>query len=88
MEVRGEDALRGGVVGRYAAGWFSVVEFGQCGHDGGCLVAANEDAACFCFVCGGDDILQGFANDLVGAVERRASRGGVAEVEDAGDSTV
>ena len=62
-------------------------EFGQCGDDGDCLVAANEDAACFYFGCGGDDVLQGFANDLDGAVERRASGGGVAEVEVSGDAT-
>ena len=30
---------------------------------------------------------RGFADDLDGAVERRASDGGVSEVEDAGDST-
>ena len=66
-----------------------MVEFGQCGDDGDCLLAADEDATCFCFCfdCGGDDVLQGFANDLDGAVEPRASGGSVAEVEDAGDAT-
>ena len=88
-EVRGEDAFHGGVVGRYAgsAGWLWVVEFGQCGDDGDCLLAADEDAACFCFGCGGDDVLQGFENDLDGYIDWRASGGGVAEVEDAGDET-
>ena len=62
-----------------------MVDFGQCGDDGYCLLVANEYAACFCFGCGGDGVLQSFANDLVGAVERRSSRGGVAEVEDDGD---
>ena len=66
----------------------SAVEFGQCVDDEDCLMAANEDSACFCFGCGGDDVLQGFANDLDGAVERRASGGGVAEVEDAVKATV
>ena len=90
MEVSGEDAFRGGVVGRYAgsAGWLSVVDFVQCGDDGDCLLAADEDAACFCFGCGRDDVLQGFSNDLDGAVERRASGSGIAEVEDADDVTV
>ena len=89
MEVSGEDAFRGGVVGRYAgsACWLLVVEFRQRGDDGDCLLAANEDAACLCFGCGGDDVLEGFANDLDGAVERRASGVVVAEVEDAGDAT-
>ena len=64
-----------------------MVEFGKCGDDGDCLLADDEDAACFCFGCGGDNVLQGFANDLDGAVDRRASDGGVAEVEDAGDAT-
>ena len=65
-----------------------MVEFRQCGDDGYCLLAADEDATCFCLGCGGDDVLQGFENDLDSAVERRASRGGVAEVEDADDATV
>ena len=47
----------------------------------------NEDAACFCFSCRGDDVLQVFSNDLYVAVERRASGGGVAGVDDAGDAT-
>ena len=64
-----------------------MVEFRQRGDDGDCLLAANEDAACFCFVCGGDDVLEGFTNDLDGTVERRASCGGVAELEGAGDTT-
>ena len=89
MEVGGEDAFRGGVVSRYAgsAGWLWVVEFEQHGDDGECLLAADENAACFCFGCGGNDVLQGFANDLDGSVERRASVGGVDEVEDDGDAT-
>ena len=67
-------------MGRYVGsdGWLLVVEFGQCGDDGDCVLAADEDDASFCFSCGGDDVLQGFANDLDGAVERRASDGGVA----------
>ena len=71
-EVGGEDAFHGGVVGQYAvyAGWLLVVEFGQRGDYGDCLLAADEDAACFCFGCGRDDVLEGFANDLDGAVER------------------
>ena len=64
-----------------------MVEFRQCGDDGDCLLASDEDAACFCFGCGGDDVLEGFENDLDGAVERRASSGGVSELEDAGDVT-
>ena len=42
-EVGGEDAFCGGIVGRYAvsAGWMSVVEFGQRGDDGDCLLAAS-----------------------------------------------
>ena len=89
MEGSGEDAFCGGFVGRYAGstGWLRVVEFGQCGDDGECLLAADEYAACFCFGCGGDDVLQVFANDLDGAVEQMASGGGVYEVEDAGDAT-
>ena len=89
MEGSGEDAFCGGFVGRYAGstGWLRVVEFGQCGDDGECLLAANEDGTCFWFGCGGDNVLQGFENDLDGAVDRRASGGGVAEVEDAGDAT-
>ena len=62
-----------------SAVWLWVVEFGQRGDDGDCLLAANEDAVCFCFGCGGNDVLQGFANDLDGAVEQRASDGGVSE---------
>ena len=89
MEVSCEDAFQGAFVSRYAgsAGWLWVVEFGQCGDDGDCLLAADEYSTCFCFRCGGDDVLQGFANDLDGAVERRASGGGFAEVEDAGYAT-
>ena len=91
MEVSCEDAFQGAVVSRYAgsAGWLWVVEFGQCGDDGVCLLAADDDATCFffCFGCGGDNVLQGFANDLDGAVERRASCGSVADAEDAGDAT-
>ena len=64
-----------------------VVEFGQCGDDGNGLLAADKDATCFCFGCGGNNVLQGFANNLDGSVERRSSGGGVAEVEDAGDAT-
>ena len=64
-----------------------MVEFEQCGDDGDCLLAADEDAACFYFGCRGDDVLQGFTNDLDGAVERRASEGCVVEAEDAGDAT-
>ena len=64
-----------------------MVEFGQCGDDGDCLVAADEDAACLCFGYGGDDVLQGFTNDLDSTIERRASGGGISEVEDAGDAT-
>ena len=64
-----------------------VVEFRQSGDDEDCLLAADEDAACFCFGCGGNDVLQGFSNDSGGSVERRASGGGVAEVEDAGNAT-
>ena len=63
-----------------------MVEFGQRGDDGDFLLAANEDAACFCFGCRGNNVLQGFANDLDGSVERRASGGGIAEVEDAGNA--
>ena len=51
------------------------------------LLDADEDAACFCFGCGGENVLEGFANDLYGAFERRVSVGGVAELEDAGDTT-
>ena len=64
-----------------------MVDFGQCGDDGYCLLAANEDAAYFCLGCGRDKVLKGFANDLDGAVEKSASGGGVAEVEDCGDAT-
>ena len=64
-----------------------MVEFGQCGDDGDCLLAADEDAACFYFGCRGDNVLEVFTNDLDGAVERRASGCGVAEVEDSGDAT-
>ena len=64
-----------------------MFEFGQCGDDGDCLLATDEDVACFCFGCGGENVLQGFANDLDVAVERRAPGGGVAEVEDSGDAT-
>ena len=62
MEVGSEDAFRGGVVGRYAdsAGWLSVVEFGQCGDDGDCLLAADEDSDCFCFGYRGDHVLEFF----------------------------
>ena len=58
-EVSDEDNFHDGTVGRYAgsAGWLWVVELGQCGDDGDCLLAADEDAACFCFGCGGDDVL-------------------------------
>ena len=63
-----------------------MVEFGQCGDDGDFLLAADEDAAYFCFGCRGDDVLEGFTNDLDGAIERRASGVGVAELEDAGDA--
>ena len=64
-----------------------VVEFKQHGDDGDFLLAADEDAACLCFGWEGNDVLQGFANDLDGSVEQRESGGGVAEVEDAGDVT-
>ena len=50
-------------------------------------MAADEDAACLCFGYGGDNVLDGFTNDLDGAVERKVSGGGVAEVEDAGNAT-
>ena len=85
----GEDAFRGGVVGLYAgsSGWLLVAEFRQRGDDGDCLLASNGDAICLCFGCGGDNVLEGFKNALDGAVEWRASGGGVAEVEDAGDAT-
>ena len=65
-----------------------MAEFVQRSDDGDCLLAADEDAAYFCFGCGGNDVLQGFVNDLDGSVERRASVGGVAKVEDAGNATV
>ena len=89
MEVGSEDAFCGGIVGRYAgsAGWLWVVEFGHRGDDGDCLLAADEDATCFCFGYGGNDVLQGFENDLNGSVDRMASGGGVAEVEDSGNAT-
>ena len=64
-----------------------MVEFGQCGYYGDCMLATNEDAACFFFGGGGDNVLQGFTDELDGAVERRDSGVGVAEVEDAGDAT-
>ena len=88
-EVGSGDAFCGGVVGQYAgsAGWLLVVEFGQRGDDGDCLLAADKDAACLYFSCGGDNVLEGFKNDLDGTVEQRASRGGVDEIEDAGDAT-
>ena len=63
-----------------------VVEFGQRGDDEDCLLAADENSACLCFGCRGDDVLEGFTNDLDGAIERRASGVGVAELEDAGDA--
>ena len=58
MEVSGEDAFHGGIVGRYAisVGWLWVVEFGQCGDYGGCLLAIDEDAACFCLGFGGNNV--------------------------------
>ena len=65
-----------------------MVEFGQHGDDGDCLLAADEDAAYLCFGYRGDDVLEGFANDLDGAVKRRASAGGFSEVEYDGDATV
>ena len=48
-EVSGEDAFCGEIVGRYLVsfGWLWVVEFGQCSDDGDCLLATDEDAACF-----------------------------------------
>ena len=64
-----------------------MLEFGQCGDDGDYLLATDEDAACFCFGCRGNDFLYGFANNLDGSVERRVSGGGVDEVEDAGYAT-
>ena len=64
-----------------------MVEFGKRGDDGDCLLDTDEDSACLCFGCGGDDVLEGFTNDLDGAVERRASGGGVAEVQDADNAT-
>ena len=64
-----------------------MVEFGQRGDDEDCLLASNKDSTCLCFVCGGDDVMESFTNYLDGSVERRASGGGVAEVEDAGDAT-
>ena len=64
-----------------------MVGFRQCGDDGDCLMAADEDAACFYFGCRGDDVLKSFANDLYGTVERRSSGSGVAEVEDADNAT-
>ena len=90
-EVGGEDAFRSGIVGQYAgsAGWLWVVQFVQRGDDddGDYLMAVDENATCFCFGCRGNDVLQGFANDLDGSVEWRASGGGVAEVEDSGEAT-
>ena len=58
-EVSGEDAFPGGIVGRYAVsfGWLWVVELGQCDDDGDCLLATDEDATCFCFGCGGNNVL-------------------------------
>ena len=87
-EVDGEDVFRGGVVIRYVGsdGWLWVVEFGQHGDDGNCLLAADEDAACFCFGCEGKYVLQGFANNVDSSVEWRASGVSVAEVEDADDA--
>ena len=64
-----------------------MVEFGQSGDDGDRLLDVDEDAACLCFGCGGNDVLKSFTNDMDGSFERRASGGGVAEVEDAGDAT-
>ena len=47
-----------------------------------------EYAACFCFGSGGDDILEGFAEDVDDAVEAWADSGRafVTEIEDAGNS--
>ena len=58
-EVSGENAFCGGIFGRYAVsfGWLWVVEFGQCGDDGDCLLATDEYAAYFCFGCGGNYFL-------------------------------
>ena len=58
-EVSSEEAFRSGIVGRYEVsfGWLWGVEFGQCGDYGDCLMATDEDAACFCFGCGGNDVL-------------------------------
>ena len=64
-----------------------MVEFGHRGDDGYFLLAADEYAACLCFSCEEDDVIEDFKNDLDGAVERRASGGGVAEVKDADDAT-
>ena len=63
------------------------LNFGQSSHDEDCLLAADKDAACLCFGCRRDNVLEGFTNDLYGAVERKAFGGGVAEVEDAGEAT-
>ena len=59
-EVSGEDDFCSGIVGRYAVsfGCLWVVEFGQCGDDGYCLMAADEDTACLCFGCGGNDVFR------------------------------
>ena len=58
-EVSGDDAFDDVIVGQYAVsfGWLWVVEFGQCGDDGDCLLDADEYAACFCFGYGGNDVL-------------------------------
>ena len=58
-EFSGEDAFCGGIFGRYTVpfGWLWVVEFRQCGDDGDCLLATNEDAAYFCFGCRGNIVL-------------------------------
>ena len=87
--MSGEDAFHGGVVVQYAGsdGWLLVVEFGQRGDDGDCLLAADEDAICFYFGFGGDNVLEGFANGLDGDIEQRASGVCIAEVEDSGNET-
>ena len=49
-EVSGEDAFCGVIVGLCAVsfGWLWVVEFGQYGEHGDCLLDTDEDAAYFC----------------------------------------
>ena len=57
-EISSEDAFGGGIFSRYAVsfGWLWVIELVPCGDDGDCLLAADEDAACFCFGCGVNNV--------------------------------